>query len=591
MMLFFIGQKDEAIKLVKTSLSFDIKSTITWHSYGIINKYDHNFEESSKCLRQALKFDPENTQILMELGSLQVHIRDYQNAAETRHKLLKLRSGQRQIWIAYIIALELSKQTSSASAILKAFVESIEEKEDQTSGTCANSYSGILLFQIQLYILESNYKEALKIIETRESSILDKFKLFELKLTIYMNSKNVKSALKVCIHLIKLNPDNQKYYRYLGEILPTNSSQISLKIALYFHNMFPRAIYPAIYLLEHCESGNFLDIFEDYAKKAISKGQPNLFSSLKFLYSQTSKVKIIESFMFRILNDNNFESHSLWVWYYLGQHFNHINNYERALEFSDTAVTHNPTFIDGYVIRGQIYKNMGNIKKLIETISIAHALDEADRNINSIFANVLIKYHELKQAEDLMSIYTTKPNSFWDYMKDIHCIWLFQKTSKMYFNKSDFKKTLNICMIFENLYKTFENDPMDFHMYCMRKGTFNSYSNLCHDSWKLRDNIMYFKVARVAVKALLISLIIGSEANIHKNSFIDSNETIKTFISPLLLFDKNIKNYYLAFEYYYLTKKVLLMLKVLLPLIKYEPSNPKTIFNYIRFLNFCNLFV
>jgi peptide alpha-N-acetyltransferase len=41
---------------------------------------------------------------------------------------------------------------------------------------------------------------------------------------------------------------------------------------------------------------------------------------------------------------------------FLAQHYNKLNNTQRALEYVDKAIQHTPTVIDLYVIKGCIYQ-------------------------------------------------------------------------------------------------------------------------------------------------------------------------------------------------------------------------------------------
>ena len=81
----------------------DLKSHVCWHAappmrsrlshppkvYGLLYRQDRDYPEAVKCYRQALRFDPENIQILRDLSLLQIHRRDTSGFAETRRKLLQ----------------------------------------------------------------------------------------------------------------------------------------------------------------------------------------------------------------------------------------------------------------------------------------------------------------------------------------------------------------------------------------------------------------------------------------------------------------------------------------------------------------------
>jgi tetratricopeptide (TPR) repeat protein len=67
-----LNRKQEAYDLVRQGLKNDLKSHICWHVYGLLYRGDQDYKEAAKAYLQALKFDPENIQILRDLALLQV---------------------------------------------------------------------------------------------------------------------------------------------------------------------------------------------------------------------------------------------------------------------------------------------------------------------------------------------------------------------------------------------------------------------------------------------------------------------------------------------------------------------------------------
>lgn len=46
----------------------------------------------------------------------------------------------------------------------------------------------------------------------------------------------------------------------------------------------------------------------------------------------------------------------LWTYYYLAQHFDHLHQFEKALEYINAALDHTMTLIELYVVKAKIYK-------------------------------------------------------------------------------------------------------------------------------------------------------------------------------------------------------------------------------------------
>ena len=70
-----LGRKEEAYDYVRRGLRNDLKSHVCWHVYGLLQRSDKKYDEAIKCYRNALKWEPENIQILRDLSLLQVRIK------------------------------------------------------------------------------------------------------------------------------------------------------------------------------------------------------------------------------------------------------------------------------------------------------------------------------------------------------------------------------------------------------------------------------------------------------------------------------------------------------------------------------------
>ena len=111
-------------------------------------------------------------------------------------------------------------------------------------------------------------------------------------------------------------------------------------------------------------------------KKALRKGVPPLFVDLRPLYKDHKKAAIIEELCLNYANslksdEESFEAGGekepatalLWVYYYLAQHYDHKEEYGKAFEMVEAAITHTPTLIELFLLKGKLYK----VRKLVLT--------------------------------------------------------------------------------------------------------------------------------------------------------------------------------------------------------------------------------
>jgi len=46
----------------------------------------------------------------------------------------------------------------------------------------------------------------------------------------------------------------------------------------------------------------------------------------------------------------------LWVYHYLAQHYDYLDDMQKALTYIDMAIAHTPTLIELFVTKGRIFK-------------------------------------------------------------------------------------------------------------------------------------------------------------------------------------------------------------------------------------------
>lgn len=69
-----LGRREEAYEHVRRGLRNDLKSHVCWHVFGLLQRADKKYDAAIKAYQNALKWDPDNIQILRDLSLLQVGI-------------------------------------------------------------------------------------------------------------------------------------------------------------------------------------------------------------------------------------------------------------------------------------------------------------------------------------------------------------------------------------------------------------------------------------------------------------------------------------------------------------------------------------
>ncbi|CAG5993688.1 unnamed protein product [Menidia menidia] len=508
-----LGKKEEAYELVRRGLRNDLRSHVCWHVYGLLQRSDKKYDEAIKCYRNALKWDKDNLQILRDLSLLQIQMRDLEGYRETRYQLLQLRPAQRASWIGYAVAYHLLEDFEMAAKIVEEF-----RKTQQTSPDKVDyEYSELLLYQNQVLREAGLYKEALDHLNDYEKQICDKLAVEETRGEVLLKLERPEEASEVYRRLQERNPENWAYYQGLEKALNPGSTEERLKIYEDSWVKFPKGLVPRRLPLNFLTGETFRECLDSYLRMNFSKGCPPVFTTLKSLYTDKSKVYIIEDLvvgyesclkscqMFSENDDGKEEPPTtlLWVQYFLAQHFDFIDRPSLALDYINSAIDSTPTLIELFLIKAKIFKHAGNIKEAARWMDEAQALDTADRFINSKCAKYMLKAGLVKEAEEMCSKFTREGTSAVENLNEMQCMWFQTECALAYKAMSKLGEALKKCHEIERHFVEITDDQFDFHTYCMRKMTLRSYVDLLKLEDVLRQHPFYYKAARSAIQIYL----------------------------------------------------------------------------------------
>merc|ERR1712001_784657 len=220
-----LGRKEEAYDYVRRGLRNDLKSHVCWHVYGLLQRSDKKYDEAIKCYRNALKWEPENIQILRDLSLLQVQMRDLEGYKETRYKLFNLRPSQRASWIGLAMSCHLLYEYEKALQILEEF------RKTQQKNAYDYEHSELLLYQNMVMQESEDHAGALAHLDKYEDQICDKLSLLENRGLNFIRTKQLEKAELIYRDLIQRNPENHLYYQQLEVALGANT--IDAKLQMY----------------------------------------------------------------------------------------------------------------------------------------------------------------------------------------------------------------------------------------------------------------------------------------------------------------------------------------------------------------------
>merc|ERR1719322_2088893 len=302
----------------------------------------------------------------------------------------------------------------------------------------------------------------------------------------------------------------------LAEASDANSEEKHLAIYAEYRKMFPKAQAPQRLPMNVANGDSFRDLVDIYLKKALRKGVPPLFVDLRPLYKDSKKVAVIEelclSYASSLKSDEgSFDAGGqkepatalLWVYYFLAQHFDHKEEYQKAFEMLEAAISHTPTLIELFLLKGKLFKHVGDIESAVQNLDEAQSLDTADRYINCKCAKYMLRANKVKEAEEMCQKFTREGVPAMENLNEMQCMWFQTECALAYQRMDRFGDSLKKCIEVDRHFTEIIEDQFDFHTYCMRKMTLRSYVELLRLEDVLRSHRFYKKAAHCAINVYL----------------------------------------------------------------------------------------
>ncbi|XP_057968135.1 N-terminal acetyltransferase A complex auxiliary subunit NAA15 [Malania oleifera] len=516
-----MDRKSEAYDLVRSGLKNDLKSHVCWHVYGLLYRSDREYREAIKCYRNALKIDPDNIEILRDLSLLQAQMRDLSGFVETRQQLLTLKPNHRMNWIGFAVAHHLNSNGSKAVEILEAYEGTLEDDYPPDNERC--EHGEMLLYKISLLEECGFLERALEELHKKEPKIVDKLSYKEQEVSLLVKLGHLEEGHKLYRALLSMNPDNYRYYEGLqqcvglfsenGQYSPDDTDKLD---ALYksLRQQYSWSSAVKRIPLDFLKGAEFRDAADKYIRSLLTKGVPSLFSDLSPLYDHPDKADILEQLILELEQsikttggypgrvEKEPPSTLMWTLFLLAQHFDRRGQYCTALAKIDEAISHTPTVIDLYTVKGRILKHAGDLAAAAVLSDEARCMDLADRYINSECVKRMLQADQVAVAEKTAVLFT-KDGDQHNNLHDMQCMWYELASGESYFRQGDLGRALKKFLAVEKHYADITEDQFDFHSYCLRKMTLRAYVEMLKFQDRLHSHPYFHKAAAGAIRCYL----------------------------------------------------------------------------------------
>ncbi|CAK7898868.1 N-terminal acetyltransferase A complex subunit Nat1p [[Candida] anglica] len=533
----FVSTKAEADLYVRKGLARAPGNHLVNHLAGIYFRNVEDYAEAAKWYKAAIDNGSQNKQILRDLATMQVHNRDYKNLKDSRQSFLEEQPGFRANWTGNAVAQHLNKNYSGAISTLSKIEGLIKE---HLSASDMVEHSECLLYKNSIMSEAGDFEKALKCLNHDEPDIKDKLSVLEYRARYLLLLGEKKEAALVYRRLLQRNPDNSSYYTLLEVAMETSEMSVDIRLKLYdkLARFYPRSDPPKFLPLTFLPASHpeFLNKAKEYVLSQLQRGIPATFVNIKPVYKDKAKMKVIEELVLKFYKEEVSKlipTVTVWTRYFLAQHYLYLNDLTNATKYIDQALEHSPTLVELYIVKARILKHLGQFEQAAEAMNEGRELDLQDRFINSKATKYYFRANKVDKAIDTISLFTKLEDGAVNGCKDLHLMqvnWVLIESAEAYSRLyHEFEAKLreyrasvsagsttepveedgdeNSVESIENelieniqLYKglalkryhavikvfdIFYNDQLDFHSYCLRRGTPRDYV----ETLKWEDNI------------------------------------------------------------------------------------------------------
>jgi N-alpha-acetyltransferase 15/16, NatA auxiliary subunit len=515
------GQQKEAFALAKLALNNNMKSHVCWHVYGLLYRAEKNFDESIKAYKFALRLDPESAPIQRDLAHLQIQMRDYQGYIQSRKNMLQQKPGFRQNWTALAVAHHLAGNLEDAEIVLTTYEDTLKQKPTRAD----MEHWEAVLYKNYIIAESGDHGKALEHLDAVGKKSPDVLGVMEMRADYLLKLGKNTDAAEAYAALLDRNPDNSAYYDalILSKGLEKGDEAAMKELYEIWAAKFPRSDVPRRRPLDFLSGDAFRNAADSYLQRMLRKGVPSTFANIKHLYTDRSKLEIVQGLVERYAkgdtqpqmngsanaspaaDSSRFHSSAL---YFLAQHYNsHLSrDLSKALQCIDEAIESDPKSVDFHQTKARTLKYLGAMPEATEMMEKARSFDERDRAINTKCAKYQLRNDQNERALETMSKFTrneTAGGPLGD-LHDMQCIWYLTEDGQSYLRQRKLGLALKRFHAAFNVFEIWQEDQFDFHNFSLRKGMIRAYIDMLRWEDGLRDHPFYARLANSAVSAYVL---------------------------------------------------------------------------------------
>jgi tetratricopeptide (TPR) repeat protein len=268
-------------------------------------------------------------------------------------------------------------------------------------------HSELLKYENRLLRESGDYNKALDHLEANAAALCDPFEALEAKARLLIGLGRRAEAETVVMTLLRRNPHNERYYRWLEEAT-ADSDHVALYARL--RSQLPTTdslLLQSLAAAAVDKSEAFKEELAQFIGTKLTGGAaPGLFNSLKFLYKIRPEIGAIIGEVATAAVAIAEQPVLVWGYCFLAQHWDWAKDYLLGLDYKRKALEQEPDLVELYMVKAKLLKHSGQLMQAAEALEQAHSLDPTDRYVGSKFARYLLRAGHTEQAINVMRKYT-----------------------------------------------------------------------------------------------------------------------------------------------------------------------------------------
>lgn len=530
--LYHLERKEEGYEFIKRAIATYPRSTIAWHSLGMCQRSDKNYAEALKAFKRAMVTDPTNLNVMRDLSSACIQMRDWEQFLDVREKLVTGKPSVRSNWIGLSCGHRMLGNTKLAAAVMDVLTTIMEAGEN------AVEISEVHLYRVELAIESGEAKKALDILKQHDGDIKDKITKTLLRakahaqlgqkadaekryLEVIVKGFHEADCIAAMAQLRKIALDDllrprhevDKYMELIEQVLAACPKKMNT--------------YAARHVLDCCPMAEFKERLVAFVRSYVVRMVPSLVSVLKSLYNDTERAASVGEVFLQweqelvggdfasSFNAEKNPCYILWVWSFLASHHRRLGDHAVAHAYIDKAINHTPTLEFLYVERAKIFQAEGKTAEAAKEADFARNLDLQDKYLNSQAARFWFRDNQIEKAEETMQMFyrtaAVKGETFVTALES-QCSWYEKEVGEAFYRRGDCLSALQNLKMFELHHHHNHCELSDFHNYVFRRNTMRGWFDVIETEDSYQKNKFFLDFCPGLVRTYLKVAELGEEA-------------------------------------------------------------------------------